>query len=43
LDVKALHLEVERANTQAQSFYRQLKFIDQDRYSMTRWLTPRDS
>jgi diamine N-acetyltransferase len=35
LGVKALHLEVERQNLAAQSFYRQVGFRDQDRYLMT--------
>jgi diamine N-acetyltransferase len=35
LGVKALHLEVERQNTNAQGFYRRVGFIDQDRYLMT--------
>jgi GNAT superfamily N-acetyltransferase len=35
LGVKALHLEVERHNTSAQGFYRQVGFVDQDRYLMT--------
>jgi ribosomal protein S18 acetylase RimI-like enzyme len=36
--VNALHLEVEHANTSAQSVYRKLWFVDQERYLMTRWL-----
>lgn len=38
LGVEALHLEVERANTGAQGFYRRLGFHDHDRYLMTRWI-----
>lgn len=36
--VSALHLEVERANTSAQSVYRNFGFEDHDRYLMTKWL-----
>lgn len=36
--VNALHLEVERANTPAQSVYRKFGFEDHDRYLMTKWL-----
>lgn len=36
--VKALHLEVERSNLAAQSFYRALGFADHDRYLLTRWV-----
>jgi ribosomal protein S18 acetylase RimI-like enzyme len=36
--VSALHLEVERSNTQAQAVYRKFGFEDHDRYLMTRWL-----
>ncbi len=38
LGIEALHLVVERKNTQAQSFYRQLGFEEQDRYLMTKWI-----
>jgi ribosomal protein S18 acetylase RimI-like enzyme len=38
LGVRALHLEVERANARAQSLYRRLGFADHDRYLMTKWL-----
>src|SRR5690606_23758945 len=38
LGVRALHLEVERANTSAQAVYRKAGFVDHDRYLMTRWL-----
>jgi ribosomal protein S18 acetylase RimI-like enzyme len=41
LGVQALHLEVQRANTAAQAFYRRAGFEDHDRYLMTRWI-PRD-
>jgi len=39
--VNALHLEVERANTPAQSVYRKFGFEDHDRYLMTKWITGR--
>jgi GNAT superfamily N-acetyltransferase len=38
LGVRALHLEVERANTEAQEFYRKQGFKDHNRYLMTKWL-----
>lgn len=38
LEIKALHLEVERENTIAQSFYRKVGFTDQNRYLMTKWI-----
>jgi diamine N-acetyltransferase len=38
LGVKALHLEVDRQNTNAQGFYRRVGFIDQDRYLMTQMI-----
>jgi ribosomal protein S18 acetylase RimI-like enzyme len=38
LEIKALHLEVERKNTVAQSFYRKVGFADQDSYLMTKWI-----
>ncbi|BAZ48534.1 putative acetyltransferase [Nostoc sp. NIES-4103] len=38
LNVQALHLEVERENTSAQSFYRRVGFEDHDRYLMTKCL-----
>lgn len=38
LDVKALHLAVERANTNAQAVYRRAGFVEHDRYLMTRWV-----
>jgi diamine N-acetyltransferase len=41
LGVRALHLEVERANARAQAVYRQAGFLDHDRYLMTKWLDPR--
>ena len=34
--VGALHLEVERANTEAQRLYRARGLVDHDRYLMTR-------
>jgi GNAT superfamily N-acetyltransferase len=38
LDVQALHLEVERANTKAQAFYHKIGFEDHDRYLLTKWI-----
>ncbi|HAA27466.1 MAG TPA: GNAT family N-acetyltransferase [Cyanobacteria bacterium UBA8553] len=38
LEVEALHLEVARGNTAAQSLYRQAGFADHDRYLMTKWI-----
>lgn len=38
LGIKAVHLEVERKNIAAQSFYRQMGFKDQERYLMTKWM-----
>jgi len=39
LGVRALHLEVERANTNAHSLYRKVGFVDHDRYLMTKWIS----
>ncbi len=39
LGVQALHLEVERANTNAQEVYRKNGFVDHDRYLMTKSLS----
>ena len=41
--VRALHLEVERANTNAYGVYRKFGFVDHDRYMMTKLIktTPR--
>ena len=36
--VRALHLEVERANRNAQGIYRKAGFVDHDRYLLTKWL-----
>jgi GNAT superfamily N-acetyltransferase len=36
--IKALHLEVERGNTRAQSVYWKAGYRDHDRYLLTRWL-----
>ncbi|HEX7317928.1 MAG TPA: GNAT family N-acetyltransferase [Pyrinomonadaceae bacterium] len=36
--VRALHLEVERQNTAAQSVYRRAGFADHDRYLLTKWI-----
>ena len=38
LQVRALHLEVERANAAAQALYRKFGFVDHDQYLMTRHL-----
>ncbi|WP_427160413.1 GNAT family N-acetyltransferase [Aliinostoc sp. HNIBRCY26] len=38
LNVRALHLEVEKENTSAQSFYHQVGFVDHDRYLMTKYI-----
>lgn len=38
LGIRALHLEVDRSNTGAQRLYRAEKFVDHDRYLMTRRL-----
>lgn len=40
--VRALHLEVERENTGAQSVYRRAGFVDHDRYLLTKWLSRND-
>lgn len=39
LGIRALHLEVSRENTKAQSVYRRAGFKDHDRYLMTREIT----
>lgn len=36
--IRALHLEVERANERAQTLYRKSGFRDHDRYLLTKWL-----
>ena len=36
LGVRALHLEVERANTNAYGVYRKARFVDHERYLMTK-------
>ncbi len=41
LEVRALHLEVERANAAAQALYRKFGFVDHDQYLMTRHLEKR--
>jgi GNAT superfamily N-acetyltransferase len=41
--VRALHLEVERHNTNAQQVYRKFGFEDHDRYLMTKWIEPNDA
>src|SRR5256885_17046261 len=42
LGVRALHLEVERANAGAQALYRKSGFVDHDRYLMTKWVETKD-
>ncbi|MDQ3755908.1 MAG: GNAT family N-acetyltransferase, partial [Acidobacteriota bacterium] len=37
-NIRALHLEVERANARAQAAYRKAGFKDHDRYLLTKWL-----
>jgi len=39
LGIDALHLEVERENTNAQAVYRNVGFKDHSRYLMTKWIT----
>lgn len=41
--VCALHLEVERSNTNAQVVYRKFGFEDHDRYLMTKWINTNDA
>ena len=38
LGVRALHLEVERANTPARGLYKSSGFVDHDRHLMTKWI-----
>ena len=38
LGIKALHLEVERPNSRAHKFYRQLGFVDHNRYLLSKKL-----
>jgi diamine N-acetyltransferase len=38
LGIQAVHLEVDRQNTAAQSLYRKVGFEDHDRYLMTKWI-----
>src|SRR2546426_9801736 len=40
LEVRALHLEVERPNVGAQVLYRKFGFVDHDRYLMTKHIEP---
>lgn len=40
---RALHLEVERRNTNAQQVYHKFGFEDHDRYLMTKWIEPNDA
>ncbi|MEJ7618242.1 MAG: GNAT family N-acetyltransferase [Pyrinomonadaceae bacterium] len=37
--VEAVHLEVDHANTRAQSLYRRAGYQDHQRYLLTKWLT----
>lgn len=39
LGVQALHLEVERANTNARAFYHKAGFMDHERFLMTKWIS----
>lgn len=39
LGVRALHLEVEHANTNAYGVYRKVGFVDHDRYMLTKLMT----
>jgi len=39
LGLKALHLEVQRKNTKAQSLYQQVGYQQEDRYLMNKWLS----
>jgi GNAT superfamily N-acetyltransferase len=41
-NVRALHLEVERANAGAQEVYRRAGFKDHDRYLLTKWIEAHD-
>lgn len=41
-NIRALHLEVERANTGAQGVYRRAGFKDHDRYLLTKWIESRE-
>ncbi len=41
LEVRAVHLEVERENTNALALYRKVGFIDHDRYLLTKRIAPR--
>jgi GNAT superfamily N-acetyltransferase len=43
LGVQALHLEVERTNTGAQTVYRKAGFVDHDRYLLTKWIGERSA
>ncbi len=36
--IRAIHLEVERANKRAQALYRKTGYRDHDRYLLTKWL-----
>jgi len=43
LGVRALHLEVERANAAAYGLYRKVGFVDHERYLLTKRLTKEGS
>ncbi|HEY9420104.1 MAG TPA: GNAT family N-acetyltransferase [Thermoanaerobaculia bacterium] len=38
MGVRALHLEVERENVEAQALYRRIGYKDHDRYLLTKWI-----
>ena len=40
LGILTLHLEVERANIHAQTFYQAVGFVDHDRYLLSKRLSP---
>jgi ribosomal protein S18 acetylase RimI-like enzyme len=40
LGAARIYLEVERPNTHAQAFYRQLGFEDHNRFLMSKWISP---
>lgn len=41
--IQAVHLEVERENTQARALYGKVGFTNRDRYLLTKWLDPGES
>lgn len=42
LDVRALHLEVERENTNAHALYRKVGFVNHDRYLLTKRIVTKE-